>query len=258
MARRSNSSTGSRGATARPLVRAALVHPGGAIEYEIVRSARRRRTLEISLDESGVRVSVPLRTPLREIDEFVRQRLPWIIKHRGAITKPPAPTFETGEAWPFQGRPLTLAVIPYAGRHTTVTADLLELRVEVPARLEGEARRQAVEQALLEWYGARAREALEEGVHRWAHVSPRTPRRTLIRNQRRRWGSCAPDGTLRFNWRLIMLEPALLDYVVVHELAHLEVPHHGPTFWRAMDRAMPDHAARRKRMRDAGRALPPL
>ena len=48
---------------------------------------------------------------------------------------------------------------------------------------------------------------------------------------KRRWGECHPDGTLKFNWRLIMCPPAVIDYVVVHELAHLKVPGHNPRFW---------------------------
>ena len=80
--------------------------------------------------------------------------------------------------------------------------------------------------------------------------------RVLIRDQRQRWGSCAPDGTLRFNWRAVMLEPALIDYIVVHELAHLAVRSHSPEFWRIVTAAMPDAQHRRRRLREAGRSLP--
>ena len=80
--------------------------------------------------------------------------------------------------------------------------------------------------------------------------------RVLIRDQRRRWGSCAPDGTLRFNWRAMMLEPALVEYIVVHELAHLSIKNHGPDFWGLVVRAMPDAQQRRQRLREAGHLLP--
>ena len=80
--------------------------------------------------------------------------------------------------------------------------------------------------------------------------------RVLIRDQRRRWGSCARDGTLRFSWRAMMLEPALIDYVVVHELAHLTHQNHSADFWDLVRSAMPDADDRRRRLREAGRSLP--
>ena len=78
----------------------------------------------------------------------------------------------------------------------------------------------------------------------------------LIRDQRQRWGSCAPDGTLRFNWRAVMLPPALIEYIVVHELIHLTIKTHSTDFWALVSKAMPDAQQRRRRLREAGQALP--
>jgi predicted metal-dependent hydrolase len=77
----------------------------------------------------------------------------------------------------------------------------------------------------------------------------------LIRNQHRRWGSCGPDGTVRLNWRLILLEPRLAEYVVVHELAHLRHRHHQAPFWQEVSRLMPDYLDRRRELSAAGRQL---
>ena len=94
-------------------------------------------------------------------------------------------------------------------------------------------------------------------VRRWQFLlgCNRTPR-ILVRNQRSRWGSCAPDGTLRFNWRLMMVEPDLIDYLVVHELAHLTHPNHSADFWGLVAGVMPDVQQRRKRLREAERLIP--
>jgi predicted metal-dependent hydrolase len=236
--------------------RGSVEHAGTAIEYEVVRSARRRRTLQLTVDGHGVRVSAPLRTPRREIEEFVRGRSPWILKHRRTVLAPL--TYATGETMPFQGVALPLFVTESRVRGVTVTRGLFDLHVTVPARYDAARRTTAIANALARWYAERAQEAVEASVARWAPVTGRWPKRVLVRNQRQRWGSCSPDGTLRFNWRLIMLDPSLLDYVVVHELAHLEVPSHGPAFWSAVARLLPDHAARRRRMREAAANLPAL
>lgn len=122
---------------------------------------------------------------------------------------------------------------------------------------DGGERRERIRRAVVAWYRGRAEERLPACVARW---QPRLGRgavpRVLIRDQRQRWGSCAPDGTLRFNWRAVMLEPSLIDYIVVHELAHLSVRSHSPEFWRIMTAAMPDAQHRRRRLREAGRSLP--
>ena len=78
----------------------------------------------------------------------------------------------------------------------------------------------------------------------------------LIRDQRQRWGSCAPDGTLRFNWRVVMLQPELAEYVVVHELAHLKISSHSAEYWTLISSLLPDAQQRRRRLREEGRLLP--
>ena len=78
----------------------------------------------------------------------------------------------------------------------------------------------------------------------------------MIRDQRQRWGSCAPDGTLRFNWRVMMLEPALVDYVIVHELAHLTVRSHSDDYWQLVIQVVPDAQERRRKLRAIGQSIP--
>ena len=95
----------------------------------------------------------------------------------------------------------------------------------------------------------RAGHALSAAVERWAPVVGGTPSRVLVRNQKRIWGSCARDGTLRLNWRLALLEPSLIDYVVVHELVHLQVRNHQRDFWSAVEAVLPDFRERRRRLR---------
>jgi predicted metal-dependent hydrolase len=66
-----------------------------------------------------------------------------------------------------------------------------------------------------------------------------------------RWGSASVDGTIRLNWRLIHLKLDMLDYVVVHELSHLHHMDHSPQFWDVVARVMPDHALRRRALKEA-------
>ena len=112
-----------------------------------------------------------------------------------------------------------------------------------------------IEAALERWYRERAAEVFAARVARWAPEVGATPSRVLVRAQRRRWGSCAADRSLRFNWRLMLAEPEIVDYVVVHELAHLLVPSHSGAFWDVVARVLPEHRALRRRLVEAGPSL---
>jgi predicted metal-dependent hydrolase len=227
---------------------------GASLPYRVIRSARRRKTIELTIDGRGVRISAPLRTPRHEIDAFVRSRSAWLLKHHHGAQRRAwrPPVFETGHTLPFLGRAVPLLVCERAVKQVRVTLDLLNLRIDVPRTLAGVERRAAIESAVRAWYRERADEEITDRVRRWSRYTGLQPSRVLVRDQRRRWGSCSPDGTLRFNWRLVMAPGALIDYVVAHELVHLRAPHHGPSFWRRVEAIMPDYEARKRALRDFG------
>ena len=126
-----------------------------------------------------------------------------------------------------------------------------------PEVLEGEERCQRIRRAVAEWYKGRAADRLWASVQRWwPRLGNGGEPKLLIRDQRQRWGSCAPDGTLRFNWRVMMLEPSLVEYVIVHELAHLSVNNHSDDFWGLLASVLPDVEQRRRRLREAGKLIP--
>ena len=79
--------------------------------------------------------------------------------------------------------------------------------------------------------------------------------RITIRDQKTRWGSCSARGTLSFNWRLMLAPPAVLDYVVVHELCHLTHMNHSPAFWALVESVCPDYRIHRKWLKEHGQEL---
>jgi hypothetical protein len=242
----------------RILVTEPAPRPGGAglagdIAYRVIRSARRRRTIEIAIEAGEVIVRAPARTSDREIAGLVRDRAGWIARQRVGLV---GSALIEGCTVPLLGVPLTLRIVPSESPMTHVERDLFELRVALPTGLDEAHQEAATREALTSWLRARAAEVIPQHVERRLEAVGATPRRVIVRDQRRRWGSCAPDGSLRFNWRLVMLDEALIDYVAVHELAHLHQPNHSPAFWRIVADVLPEHRALRRRLREAGRLLP--
>ena len=231
-----------------------------AVEYEVQRSLRRKKTVEIRVVGGIVQLIAPKRTRLADLQALVLNKAPWILKRLSQPSARPTPKrFESGETFPYLGRSARLVVEPAAVRGTRVRFDHWRLLATVPLRLEGEKRRDAVRRAVLEWYRSRASERLNAGVDQWWSWLGRGERsQVLVRDHRRQWGSCAHDGTLRFSWRLMMVDPDLVEYVVVHELAHLTHRNHSADFWGLVYQVMPDARERRKRLDEKAQFLPVL
>ena len=105
---------------------------------------------------------------------------------------------------------------------------------------------------------ARARQAAEQLIPRLRELAARlglTVGRVSIRNQRSRWGSCSRTGAIALNFRLVQMPPAVADYVLIHELMHLQQQNHGPRFWRLVEHACPDYREAERWLRRHGRTL---
>ena len=228
------------------------------IKYSLARSKRRKKTVGVRVIKDGVEVAAPVRTTIREIEGILRKRGEWILEKMEAASQlPPPRQLVSGESLPLLGTEVTLQVEESGVRRAWVSFKGQELQILVPRVVEDGEHRELVMSAIVQWYRLQLETYLKESVARWLPVMGRSEMpRVLVRDQRSRWGSCSSDGTLRFSWRLGMLEPELVDSVVVHELAHLDVMNHSPAFWEVVLRAMPDAKDRRKRLNEVGRFLP--
>lgn len=238
--------------------RGSVVFGSSQIAYSIVRSARRQKTVELTVNRSGdIVIAAPVRTSVPKLEAIVRRRAPWILRH-GGIDDPGLGerNFATGESLPYLGRRVGLRVQQAApDRGVDVRFEHWQFVVRVAMGLEGDSRRQAIVAAFTGWYRQRAGEHVAARVARYGALLGVLPSRVLVRDQGHRWGSCSLDGVLRFNWRIVMAPPALLDYVVIHELAHLKVRTHRSAYWALVAQAVPDYRERRERLRALGPSL---
>ena len=218
----------------------------------VIRSSRRRRTLALSVAAGSVRILAPMATTDAQVAEMVEHRATWIGDRLRRADEAPKPTpLVSGSAVPYRGGLLTLRIAASTVRRGHGELHGSELCIQLPATLPEFKLPAAIHKVLVAWYRVRASEVLPVLVGEWSECSGLVPTRVVVRDQRRRWGSCGPDGTIRLNWRLILLEPALADYVVVHELAHLRHRHHQAAFWDEVARLIPDHRAMRKQLNAA-------
>ena len=238
------------------------------IEYRVEFSQRRKKTIQIAVKAEGVVVTAPSRTPARELRDLVIRRADWIqrrLAEWGERVEPEPPAMVSGTILPYLGQSLELVVeLQPAGAKSVTKLPVVsrcgdKLHIKALVGPSGVADPEALRGTLIGWYQAQAYEQVRAAVDKWWPALGRGEfPNILIGNQRRRWGSCAPDGTLRFTWRLAMVAPELIEYVAVHELAHLTHMNHSPRFWGLVTEHLPDVKARRQRLTAAGRELPLL
>ena len=218
-----------------------------------VRWSRRRRTIGISVAREGeLRVLAPAGVPARKLESAVRAKLPWVRRKLAEFEAlgPPPPRFRfvDGERLPYLGRTYRLALVE-AGDPPGAPFALRRGRFELARGLDGEARA-----AVVRWYTERARARIGARVARYSPLVGATPAGVVVRDLgTRRWGVCdSRTGVVTFHWELMLQPPAIIDYVVVHELAHLHEPNHGPRFWRRVAVVTPDWKLRRARLSSQG------
>jgi predicted metal-dependent hydrolase len=202
-------------------------------EYRIRRSPRARR-VRVSVDADGsVTVTLPRRAPERAAREAVRELEPWIARRRRLRASATAEIARPAGTLPYLGA--TLALQPQPGRAR------VHRRGDVLLVPEGDPR-----PALERFYRRAARSEIRARLDAATARAGSSYAGLTIRGQRTRWASCSTEGAMSFNWRLLLAPVEILDYVVEHEVCHLEVMDHSPRFWALLEARAPawrEHAA---------------
>ncbi len=183
----------------------------------------RRLTLRIEAGGRGLRVTVPPGVAPREVERFLARHEGWLETRLAKF--PDRPDLRPGTKLPVRGVPHLIVHEP--GRRGTVTAGMVD---GAPA-LNVHGDRLHLGRRLADHLKREAKAEIEPLVARHAAAVGRRAKAIRYRDTTSRWGSCTADGTLSFSWRIMMAPPAVIDYLVAHEVAHLKEMNHGPKFW---------------------------
>jgi predicted metal-dependent hydrolase len=218
--------------------------PHPVIEFVRVRRAR-RYILRVRPDGS-LRVTVPSGGSRREAEQFVRKHQRWISRERTRVQVEHAPReWNDGSDLLLRGETVRLAV---ERRREQVVISYGERAVSVPAA--GDIR-SLVESDLRDLAEAELIPRLRElaGQHNL------TPGLVVVRNQRSRWGSCARNGNIALNFRLVQMPPDVRDYVLLHELMHIKHQNHSRRFWKLVESVCPDFRDAEHWLKTTGKTL---
>jgi predicted metal-dependent hydrolase len=220
--------------------------PPSSDHIDFVRTPRARRYILRIRPDGSLRVTVPRWGSKREARDFVARQRRWIERERQRVLlEHGSREWQHGsEIW-LRGERVRIVV----SRHDDGIVILYGDR-RVAART-GDNVRAAIELDLRQV----AREELEPRLRELAAQHDLRPGRVSIRNQRSRWGSCAREGNIALNFRLVQMPPAIRDYVLLHELMHLRQQNHSRRFWRLVEQACPGFKEAERWLRVQGKAL---
>ena len=200
-----------------------------------IKWSRRRRSIGLTVSAEGrIIISAPLGASQSLLLQILTKNQAWI-KRKVAEREESWARLAPGAVF-FGGQAYRLILDPEAA--VPVVLGDKEIRVKA-------ATADAAWPLLEAWYRREAEEKIRERVNHYAREMGLAVPRVELRQWQRRWGECRPQEDLRFNWRLILLPPEMLDYVVVHELTHLRAPGHAPRFWQEVGQVLPDYRQRR-------------
>ena len=230
----------------RPAIeqRAALL-AGRQINYTLKRSSK-RRSIGLRIDDGGLTVSVPFRASEKWLNSVLQEKAHWVVEKLDDWQSrlPQEISWCDGETIPHLGELLRLKVV-----QSMFAAPALQQRnqlwVFVPSSNEAEL----VERSVTLWYREEAQKLFAGRVAHYAAQMDVTPRALKLSSAKTQWGCCMADGTVTLNVQLVKLPMQLVDYVVVHELAHLREMNHSPAFWSIVAEACPNYVKLRNELK---------
>jgi predicted metal-dependent hydrolase len=229
------------------------------VPYRVTRSSRRHRTISLAIEsQAGLTVLAPAETSLRVIEDVTRKRSSWVLRRleevRSAAAHMSAREFVSGETILYLGRCYRLRIIETEEPPCCkLVGRWLELAINPqPNKLKRSA---AIRSKIIGWYRKRAQERIAEKLLYWSGLYGFEFGRFIVSSPEKRWGSCDSDNNIRINWRVMMVSPPLIDYVLAHELAHVIQKSHSDDFWRLLGSVMPDYDRRREELKRFGEQI---
>jgi len=225
------------------------------LTYQLVRSKKRKKTLSLTVKPGGkIVIQAPYPVPQAEIDGFFQRKLPWIRQKLATPMLhvpreiPVSDALVAGDKALFLGvaYPVIINGIDLNGGNLTFDGNRFILFPGAAA---------SGKESLRTWYQQAASSFMPERVSAYEGIMGCNSRSVRISRARSRWGSCSADNRLAFSWRLMMAPPPVIDYVVVHELAHIREKNHSPRFWSLVEKICPDYRNQRRWLRIAGAGL---
>lgn len=228
-------------------------HPDTPIE---LKRTQRKRSVAFQISNNQIKVLAPKRLALYRIQQMLHKRSGWISKqleYQASLPKELEKRYVEGTQVQYLGRRYRLNISTSQNRGSSV--QLKSGRIELSLQEHQQDNQTAIKAALGRWYQQRAEERIPQMVEQLAQTIGVDYGPIQIRHFKSRWGSCRADGRLQFNWRLMMADTKVIEYVITHELCHRIHLNHSRDFWNEVECHMPEFHQQRKWLKSEGHRL---
>ena len=222
-----------------------------AIEFEWVKSARRKKSIALKMSQSGtLQCITPHSCSKTALFQFLQNHESWFIKGAERLSaQPKVRTLARGQLIELLGEPYRLEIVWAKKSGFTLLASSSIAVIQISQRKVNYALSHSSKAGLEGVIQSAIQEALSHYFAQWLQVKLAFWEREMsiratsfkVKNYRARWGSCDAKGGVQFNWRLVFAPEWVVDYVIVHELAHLFERNHGQRFWRIVETHFPQY-----------------
>ena len=235
------------------------------VEYRVlIQKARRKTTIGFQVMPDGVvRVSIPQHYPADHVPTLLARKERWINKRLQLVQQHAALTasrqYQNGEHFYVLGQAYALQRIRSPAHADNIlvrcTTAALEVYVGDLADATESVIQTAIKTRLTAWYQDTAKDLLTQRTWYFAQPLKCMPKSIQVKSYKSRWGCCSRNHEISYNWLIIMAPQCIVDYLIVHELCHIQHHHHGASFWQAVEQVMPDYQAARTWLREQGHRL---
>ncbi len=226
---------------------------------EVHRRAFRRSVSIYLYPQRPIKVVAGKLTTQKVIYEFLLSKKDWIEKHFNKFDeiseKFPERKIKSYQKFPFMGKDLALRMAITVLKKPFVALQEEELRLHIPhnnwnADVLTDEHPELLA-VIRDFYKREAIKTISARTDYWARQMNLFPRSLKFREQKTRWGSCSSKGAINFNWRLVVFRPEVIDYVIIHELAHLRHMNHSALFWNLVEVHCQNYEVLMKELRDS-------
>ncbi|OGP74315.1 MAG: hypothetical protein A2V86_07140 [Deltaproteobacteria bacterium RBG_16_49_23] len=222
------------------------------LNVHLIRSKKRRKTLSLRVKEDGrIVLYVPYHTPKGEIEGFIKEKESWVIKkisEKERSIKETERAFIPGEKFLYLGESYPLEIRESDHQEPP-------LKLSFGKFILGQDHIEKARDLFVQWYKREAKEKIAGRVGYYSNRLDLFPKGIKITSAKYRWGSCSRDNQLSFSWRMIMAPLTIIDYILIHELAHIKEKNHSRRFWVYLESILPDYRRKRLWLKENGHRL---
>lgn len=215
------------------------------VEYELVTSSR-KKTIELVIDfNKGFTVKAPKGMKKKDVIKNLHKKEKWIINNLDRMSEilknETNKEFVSGEKFLLRGRRYSLKVTASKKDLPSLEFKKSKFLAIVPSQLTEKQYATILKPLFIQFYKKKAEQIINERIKKYLKYFKIEPKNIVVTELKNKWGSCSKNNQLRYNWRIVLANTSIIDYIIVHELCHMIEKNHSDQYWKEVKRILPDY-----------------